>query len=157
MFAPVSSSLRFSRQMSTKIRFTHWATHPSMLPFLLNLLEMSIIVSNILIELQDARKASALTHETLAQRAGVSRMTVQRIEAGKIDPRLSTLLVLARSLGLDFMLVPKALRPELENFVQSGGRFLGQPSGVGAPPSLVDELLQPDNPIKKPLPPKGRR
>jgi DNA-binding XRE family transcriptional regulator len=110
---------------------------------------MSIIMSNILSELQHARKASGLTHDTLAQRAGLSRMTVQRTEAGKIDPRLSTLLVLARTLGMDMMLVPRALRPELDDFVRSGGRFLGQPSGVGAPPSLIDELLQLDDPVKK--------
>ena len=105
-------------------------------------------MSNILGELHHARKASGLTHDMLAQRAGVSRMTVQRTEAGKIDPRLSTLLVLARALGMDLMLVPKSLRPDLENFVRSGGRFLGQPSGIGAPQSLVDELLQPDKPFK---------
>lgn len=105
-------------------------------------------MSNLLDELQHARKAAGLTHEAQAQRAGLSRMTVQRTEAGKIDPRLSTLQVLARSLGMDLMLVPKALRPELEDFVRSGGRFLGQPPGVGAPPSLIDELLQPAAPAK---------
>lgn len=93
-------------------------------------------------ELENARKASGLTHERLAQQAGLSRMTVQRTEAGKIDPRLSTLLVLARALGMDLMLVPTALRQDLEHFVQSGGRFLGQPPGVGAPLSVVDALLQ---------------
>lgn len=110
---------------------------------------MSIIVSKILDELRNSRKAAGLTHDMLAQRAGVSRMTVQRTEAGKIDPRLSTLLVLARTLGLDLMLVPKSLRPDLEDFVRSGGRFLGQASGIGAPPSLVDELLQSDEPVAK--------
>jgi transcriptional regulator with XRE-family HTH domain len=111
--------------------------------------EMGTSVSDVLNELQRVRKASGLTHQLLAQRAGVSRMTVQRTEAGKIDPRLSTLLVLARALGMDLMLVPKALRPELENFVQSGGRFLGQPPGVGAPPSLIDELLRSEEPSTK--------
>jgi DNA-binding XRE family transcriptional regulator len=110
---------------------------------------MGTAMSNVLDELQKVRKASGLTHDLLAQRAGVSRMTVQRTEAGKIDPRLSTLLVLARALGMDLMLVPKALRPELENFVQSGGRFLGQPLGVGAPPSLIDELLKSEEPSTK--------
>ena len=127
-----------------------------MLLFVLNLMEMSIIVSNVLDELKKARKASGLTHDMLAQRAGVSRMTVQRTEAGKIDPRLSTLLVLARTLGMDLMLVPKSLRPDLEDFVRSGGRFLGQPSGVGAPPSLIDELLQPDKFSKKHIPSKNK-
>lgn len=113
-------------------------------------------MSNVLDELKHARKASGLTHDMLAQRAGVSRMTVQRTEAGKIDPRLSTLLVLARALGMDLMLVPKSLRPDLEDFVRSGGRFLGQPSGVGAPPSLIDELLQPDKFSKKHIPSKNK-
>ncbi len=109
---------------------------------------MSSIVSNLLEEFEAARRAQALSQDALAQRAGLSRMTVQRTEAGKIDPRLSTLLVLARSLGLDLMLVPTALRAELVQFARSGGRLLGQPEGVGAPLSVVDELL---------LPAKGQR
>lgn len=98
---------------------------------------------NVIEQLKNVRKAAGLNHEELAQRAGVSRMTVQRTEAGKIDPRMSTLFVLARALDMDVMLVPKPLRTELENFVQSGGRFLGQPPGTGAPLSIVDELLRP--------------
>ena len=120
-----------------------------MLLFVLNLLEMSTIMSTVLDELQNARKAIGQTHEMLAERAGVSRMTVQRTEAGKIDPRLSTLLALARTLGMDLMLVPKSLRPDLESFVRSGGRFLGQPVGISAPPSLVDALLVAEKPAKK--------
>lgn len=96
----------------------------------------------LLDEIQRARKAAGLTHEHLADLARVSRMTVQRTEAGKIDPRLSTLLELSRSLGMDIMLVPKTLRPELEDFIRSGGRLLGQPPGVGAPPSVIDELTK---------------
>lgn len=114
-------------------------------------------MSKLLDELQNARKASGLTHDMLAQRAGVSRMTVQRTEAGKIDPRLSTLLMLARTLGMDLMLVPKSLRPDLEDFVRSGGRFLGQPSGLGAPASLVDELLQSDEHVSKKHTPSKRK
>lgn len=114
-------------------------------------------MSNLLAELELSRKASGLTHEALAQRAGLSRMTVQRTEAGKIDPRISTLLVLARALGMDIMLVPKSLRPDLEDFVRSGGRFLGQPSGVGAPQSLIDELLQPEKEDKKPALSKSKK
>lgn len=90
--------------------------------------------------LRDARRAAGLQQEELARRAGVSRMTVQRLEAGTIDPRVSTVLVLARALGLELLLVPAALRTEVEGFVQSGGRVLGQPSGVAAPPSIVDAL-----------------
>ena len=89
---------------------------------------------------------------------GLSRMTVQRTEAGKIDPRLSTLLVLARALDMDLMLVPTSLRSDLENFVRSGGQFLGQPSGISAPTSLVDELLQTSEPVgKNPVRAKRKR
>jgi transcriptional regulator with XRE-family HTH domain len=105
---------------------------------------MSSIMSKLLTELAVIRRAAGLTHEALADRAGLSRMTIQRTEAGKIDPRLSTLEVMARALGMDIILVPTALRPDLEDFVRSGGRFLGQAAGVGAPPSLVDALLEPN-------------
>ncbi|MFT3717459.1 helix-turn-helix transcriptional regulator [Pseudorhodoferax sp.] len=90
--------------------------------------------------LADARKARGMTQAALADAAGLSRMTVQRTEAGEIDPRLSTLLEMARVLGLELLAVPAALRPELEAFVRAGGRLLAQPPGAGAPPSVVDAI-----------------
>lgn len=98
-------------------------------------------MSNIIEELTAARRAANMNQQELAGKAGLSRMTVQRTEAGAIDPRLSTLQVMARALGMDIMLVPSELRGDLEEFVRSGGRFLGQPAGVGAPRSIVDTLL----------------
>ena len=93
-------------------------------------------------EFSRARKASALTQAALAESAGVSRMTVQRIETASIDPRLSTVQEMARVLGLELMLVPRAIRSELEAFVRSGGRMLGQMPGAGAPLSVVDEIAR---------------
>lgn len=93
-------------------------------------------------ELQAARKAADLSQEQLATSAGLSRMTVQRTEAGQIDPRLSSVAAMAKTLGMDVMLVPTALRPELESFVRSGGRFLGQPAGSGAPLSIAQTLAK---------------
>ena len=87
-----------------------------------------------------ARKAAGLTQAQLAERAGLSRMTVQRTEGGDLDPRFSTLAEMARVLGMDLMAVPSSLRPSLQAFVQSGGKFLGQPQGADAPPSVVDNL-----------------
>lgn len=97
---------------------------------------------SIVQDIENTRKAASLTQDGLAQRAGVSRMTVSRIEAG-MDPRLSTLQELARAMGMELMLVPRALRPEVEGFLRSGGRMLGQPAGAGAPKSLVDLLDKP--------------
>ena len=100
-------------------------------------------MSFLIQELEAARKAHDMSQEQLALGAGLSRMTVQRMEAGQIDPRLSSVAAIAKTLGMDVMLVPTALRPELESFVRSGGRFLGQPAGSGAPLSIAQTLLRP--------------
>lgn len=53
-------------------------------------------------QLTQARKAAQMTQADLAERAGLSRMTVQRLESGGLDPRLSTLSEMAHVLGLEF-------------------------------------------------------
>ncbi len=102
------------------------------------------------IALKNARMAARLSQRDLAARAGLSRMTVQKIEAGTIDPRLSTLLVLLRALGLDLLLVPAAIRPAVDDFLRSGGRVVGQPAGTTAPASIVEVITRAG-------PPKGTR
>lgn len=69
-------------------------------------------------------------------------MTVQQIEAGSKDPRLSTLTVLFRALGLELVVVPSELRTTVEDFIRSGGRVVAQPSGVGAPRSVIDQVAR---------------
>ena len=73
----------------------------------------------IVSELAAARKTQKLTQAALADAAGLSRMTVQRIETLDIDPRLSTLQEMARAMDMELMLVPKLLRPELDALVRS--------------------------------------
>ena len=46
---------------------------------------------DLVVHLARARKAANLTQAELAERAGLSRMTVQRLESGNLDPRLSPL------------------------------------------------------------------
>ena len=98
---------------------------------------MSFLFANAL---REARRAARLSQGELAARAGLSRMTVQKIEAGAIDPRLSTLAVLMRALGLSLVPVPAELESAVEEFLRSGGRLVAQPPGVGAPPSIVDVI-----------------
>lgn len=50
--------------------------------------------------IRDARLQADLTQEKLAERAGVDRTTLQRLEGGKSDPKLSLLLRVAQALGL---------------------------------------------------------
>jgi len=99
---------------------------------------MSLLIE----ELEAARKAADMSQEQLASYAGLSRMTIQRTEAGQIDPRLSSVAAIAKTLGMDIMLVPTVLRPELESIVRSGGGFLGQPACSGAPLSIAQILAK---------------
>lgn len=50
--------------------------------------------------LRDARKKLGLTQEQVAERSGVHPTEVSRIEAGKRDPRVSTLRRLAKAVEL---------------------------------------------------------
>ena len=63
---------------------------------------------DLVAHLAQARKAAGLTQAELAERAGLSRMTVQRLEGGNLDPRLSTLQQLARALDMELHAVPSA-------------------------------------------------
>jgi DNA-binding XRE family transcriptional regulator len=99
-------------------------------------------MSFLIQELLASRKAADMSQQQLALSAGLTRMTVQRTEAGQIDPRLPSVAAMAKTLAMDVMLVPTALRPELESFVRSGGRFLGQPAGSGAPLSIAQTLVK---------------
>ena len=96
--------------------------------------------SDLIPALVQARKARGMTQAQLAEQAGLSRMAVQRTETGDVDPRFSTLQEMARVLGLELIAVPAALRAELLAFIQSGGRYLAQPQGADAPPSIVRSL-----------------
>jgi DNA-binding XRE family transcriptional regulator len=40
-----------------------------------------------------------LTQEKLAEKTGISRTTLQSIEAGRNDPKMSHLLLIARAVG----------------------------------------------------------
>ena len=103
---------------------------------------------SIIDTLASARKAQGLTQEEWALKAGTSRVTVGRVESG-FDPKLATVHELARALGLELLLVPKVLAGEVQAFIQSGGRVLAQPSGAGAPDSVVTQALSVSNAIHR--------
>lgn len=93
-------------------------------------------------QLAAARRSAGMTQAELAKRAGVNRSTITGIETGAVDPAVDTLLSISRALGMEPLLVPKWLRGEVIGFIRSGGKIIGQPPGVGAPLSVVDELLK---------------
>ncbi len=56
--------------------------------------------SNLGRNLRHARDQLGLTQEQVAERSGVHATEVSRIEAGKRDPRVSTMERLAKALGV---------------------------------------------------------
>ena len=75
--------------------------------------------SDLIPTLALARKTARITQAELAERAGLSRMAVQRTETGDVDPRFSTLQEMARVLDMDLVAVPSELRAELQAWLQS--------------------------------------
>lgn len=64
--------------------------------------------------LKSARLASAMTQEQIADLAGISRPRYRDIETGAAAARATTLVNIARALGLELMLIPQAMIPAVE-------------------------------------------
>ncbi|WP_142523219.1 helix-turn-helix domain-containing protein [Pseudorhizobium endolithicum] len=64
--------------------------------------------------LKAARKGKQLTQEQVAAMAGISRPRYREIEAGSSAARTTTLINIARALGLELMFVPQAMVPAVD-------------------------------------------
>ncbi|MGH2345933.1 MAG: helix-turn-helix domain-containing protein [Chloroflexota bacterium] len=62
-------------------------------------------------QLRDARRARRLSQKAVGTRIGLPQSHVSAIETGKVDPRLSSILEMARQLDLEPILVPRPLVP----------------------------------------------
>ncbi len=67
---------------------------------------------------RQARVAARLTQEEVAVLAGLSRPSYRDIETGAAAARTTTLINVARALGLEMMLVPQAMVPAVEAFLR---------------------------------------
>ena len=54
-----------------------------------------------LVRLREVRESQFLTQGELAERSGVSRQTINRLEGGEIEPRFKTIRQLAQALGVE--------------------------------------------------------
>jgi transcriptional regulator with XRE-family HTH domain len=61
-----------------------------------------------------ARRRAGLSQRALGAKVGVAQSHISKIERAAIDPQVSTLMELARTLGLELMLVPAPLVPAVQ-------------------------------------------
>ena len=64
--------------------------------------------------IREWREALEVSRETIAKRSGLSVSTIRRIEAGTVDPKISTIWALA-----------KAMETEIYELADVGGEELG--------------------------------
>ena len=82
--------------------------------------------------LRAARQAGGVSQRVLSDRSGLTQAHISRFEAGLVNPRLSSLVELARGIGLEVMLVPrKAVPAAVEMGAEPGGAGGGTGGGAG--------------------------
>ena len=79
---------------------------------------MTKMIDDITGALKARRQAKGLSQRELSARAGVPQGHISKIEAGAVDLRLSSLIDLARALGLEVMLVPRKHVPAVETILR---------------------------------------
>lgn len=67
-----------------------------------------------------ARQEKRLSQRELGAKAGLPQGHISKIENGTVDLKLSSLIGLARILGLEVMLVPRRLMPAVETLARGG-------------------------------------
>lgn len=89
------------------------------------------------LEIARARRAGRWTINELAERAGVSRVTVRAVEAGTPTVAIGTVFELATILGIDLFGASPAELPEL--LARGRDRLALLPARVRRPATLIDD------------------
>ena len=84
--------------------------------------------------LKTKRKNLGLTQEQVAGMAGISRPRYREIETGSAAARTTTLINIARALGLEIMLIPQAMVPAVDALLRPNDdddlpAFMSRPDG----------------------------
>lgn len=83
--------------------------------------------------LKTTRKSKRLTQEQVADLAGISRPRYREIEAGSSSARTTTLINIARALGLELMLIPQAMMPAVDALLRPHDDLEDLPAFVAHP------------------------
>ncbi len=76
-------------------------------------------IEDIIKSLVAARKAKGLTQSEMARRLGVPQSYISRMESGRLDMRLSSLVDVARYLNQEIVLVPNTVVPTVQTLLRS--------------------------------------
>src|ERR1700677_4180161 len=81
-------------------------------------------IDGIVKSLVEARKGKGLSQTEMARRLDVPQSYISRLESGKLDMRLSSLIEIARYLNLEVVLVPDMMAPTVQALIgpQSANR-----------------------------------
>ena len=91
--------------------------------------------------LRAARVHKRLSQRALSHKIGLPQSHISKIESGQVDIKASSLIELARALGLEIMLVPQALVPAVEALSRSSTSETETPRAnipEDAPPPVRD-------------------
>ncbi len=87
---------------------------------------------------RSAREAAGLTQEQTADRANISRPRYRDIETGVAAARTTTLVNIARALGMEMMLIPQAMVTAVQSMLQPT-------DDVEDRPAFTSDIEQDDN------------
>ena len=80
---------------------------------------MSTAIEDIAASIKVARIAKGFTQKQLGERVGLPQSHISKIEGGKVDLQISSLVEIARALDLELKLVPRRTVPAIEGIVRS--------------------------------------
>lgn len=96
-------------------------------------------------KLLNARLRKGLSQRALSQRTGVPQAHISKIEQGRVDIRVSSLVELARALDLDVQLLPRQALPAVEGAV----RAVEGDAGDGSESRALATLAQQERTLEK--------
>jgi transcriptional regulator with XRE-family HTH domain len=71
-------------------------------------------LSDIATRLEEERQRLSLDYQTLAERTGLTPLSVRGVLQGRTAPRITTLMAIADQLGLEVLLLPKVVASGLQ-------------------------------------------
>lgn len=79
-------------------------------------------------QLKTAREASGLSQRALTTMTGLQQAQISKIENGSVDPRLNSLIAMARALELELILVPRRSLPALNSVLNEKESISSRPA-----------------------------